>query len=129
MGEEPDRSAFVLGGERRVLRADCGRCFGLCCVAPAFSASADFAIDKPAGHPCPHLGAGFRCGIHNDLRRHGFPGCAVYDCFGAGQQVSQVTFAGRDWRQDRQAATQMFAVFAIYAGERPRKAASRSLGP
>jgi hypothetical protein len=25
-------------------------------VAPAFSASADFAIDKPAGHPCPHLG-------------------------------------------------------------------------
>jgi uncharacterized protein YjbI with pentapeptide repeats len=53
------------------------------------------------------------CGIHSDLRRHGFPGCAAYDCFGAGQQVSQVTFAGRDWRQDPQTAAQMFAVFAI----------------
>jgi uncharacterized protein YjbI with pentapeptide repeats len=113
LSEEPDPSASALGGGHRVLRADCGRCFGLCCVAPAFSASADFAIDKPAGHPCPHLRADFRCGIHNDLRRHGFPGCAVYDCFGAGQQVSQVTFAGRDWHQEPQAATQMFAVFAI----------------
>ena len=37
----------------------------------------------------------------------------MYDCFGAGQQVSQVTFAGRDWCQDPQAAKQMFAVFAI----------------
>ncbi|HEY6597232.1 MAG TPA: pentapeptide repeat-containing protein, partial [Asanoa sp.] len=38
---------------RAELRADCTRCVGLCCVAPAFSASADFAIDKPAGRPCP----------------------------------------------------------------------------
>jgi uncharacterized protein YjbI with pentapeptide repeats len=96
-----------------VLRADCGRCFGLCCVAPAFSASADFAIDKPAGHPCPHLQADFRCGIHTGLRGRGFRGCAVYDCFGAGQQVSQVTFGGRDWRQDPRAATQMYAVFPV----------------
>jgi uncharacterized protein YjbI with pentapeptide repeats len=112
LSDEPDHSASASGGHR-ALRADCARCFGLCCVAPAFSASADFAIDKPAGHPCPHLGAGFRCGIHDDLRGQGFPGCAVYDCFGAGQQVSQVTFAGRDWRRDPQAATQMFAVFAV----------------
>jgi uncharacterized protein YjbI with pentapeptide repeats len=97
----------------RVLHADCGRCFALCCVAPAFSASADFAIDKPAGHPCPHLQAGFRCGIHDDLRPQGFPGCAAYDCFGAGQQVSQVTFGGRDWRQDPRAAPQMYRVFVI----------------
>jgi uncharacterized protein YjbI with pentapeptide repeats len=96
-----------------MLRADCGRCFGLCCVAPAFSASADFAIDKPAGHPCPHLQADFRCGIHAGLRGRGFRGCAVYDCFGAGQQVSQVTFGGRDWRQDPSAATQMYAVFPV----------------
>jgi uncharacterized protein YjbI with pentapeptide repeats len=96
-----------------VLRADCGRCFGLCCVAPAFSASADFAIDKPAGHPCPHLQPDFRCRIHNDLRVQGFRGCAVYDCFGAGQQVSQVTFGGRDWRRDPRAATQMYEVFPV----------------
>jgi uncharacterized protein YjbI with pentapeptide repeats len=103
----------AVGGGHRALRADCGRCFGLCCVAPAFSASADFAIDKPAGHPCPHLQPDFRCGIHHDLRPQGFRGCAAYDCFGAGQQVSQVTFGGRDWRQDPAAATQMFEVFAV----------------
>jgi hypothetical protein len=95
------------------LRADCARCFGLCCVAPGFSASADFAIDKPAGQPCPNLQSGFRCGIHDNLRRRGFRGCAVYDCFGAGQHVSQVTFGGRDWRQDPRSARQMFEVFAV----------------
>jgi uncharacterized protein YjbI with pentapeptide repeats len=95
------------------LRADCARCFGLCCVAPAFAASADFAIDKPAGQPCPHLQGGFRCGIHQDLRGRGFGGCAVYDCYGAGQQVSQVTFGGRDWREAPQSAQQMFQVFPV----------------
>jgi uncharacterized protein YjbI with pentapeptide repeats len=37
----------------------------------------------------------------------------VYDCFGAGQQVSQVTFGGREWRQTPQAAKQMFEVFPV----------------
>jgi uncharacterized protein YjbI with pentapeptide repeats len=82
-------------------------------VAPAFSVSADFAIDKPAGQTCPNLRPGFGCGIHDDLRRRGFRGCAVYDCFGAGQRVSQVTFGGRDWRQAPDAAQQMFEVFAV----------------
>jgi uncharacterized protein YjbI with pentapeptide repeats len=95
------------------LRADCERCFGLCCVAPAFSASADFAIDKPAGQACPQLRDDFRCGIHHRLRQRGFSGCAGYDCFGAGQQVAQVTFGGRDWRQAPEIASQMFSVFAI----------------
>jgi len=85
--------------ERLDLRADCERCFALCCVAPAFSVSADFAINKPAGQACPHLQPDFRCGIHTGLREQGFRGCTVYDCFGAGQKVSQVTFGGRDWRQ------------------------------
>lgn len=70
------------------LSADCSRCFALCCVVPAFAASADFAIDKPAGQPCPNLRADFRCGIHERLRDKGFAGCTVYDCFGAGQRVS-----------------------------------------
>jgi uncharacterized protein YjbI with pentapeptide repeats len=63
-------------------------------VVPAFAASADFAIDKPAGRPCPNLLADHRCGIHTELRSAGFRGCTVYDCFGAGQHVSQVTFGG-----------------------------------
>ena len=113
LSNQPGPSEPAPDSGHRVLRADCERCFGLCCVAPAFSVSADFAIDKPAGHPCPNLQPDFRCGIHKDLRRHGFPGCAVYDCFGAGQQVSQVTFGGRDWRQAPQAAEQMYAVFPI----------------
>lgn len=95
------------------LRADCERCFGLCCVAPAFSASADFAIDKAAGHACPNLRADSRCGIHADLRQQGFRGCAVYDCFGAGQRVSQITFGGRDWRGSGETAEQMFGVFPV----------------
>ncbi|MFG3712762.1 pentapeptide repeat-containing protein [Micromonospora sp. NPDC047730] len=95
------------------LRADCARCFGLCCVAPAFSASADFAIDKPAGRPCPNLRADSRCGIHADLRDRGFPGCTVFDCFGAGQRVAQHTFGGRDWRDAPETAASMFDTFAV----------------
>ena len=94
------------------LEADCSRCFGLCCVALTFSASADFAIDKPAGQACPHLAADFRCGIHADLRQRGFPGCSVFDCLGAGQHVSQVTFKGSDWRSQPGIAREMFDVFA-----------------
>lgn len=95
------------------LRADCARCFGLCCVLPAFAASADFALDKPAGTPCPNLGDDFRCGIHDRLRDRGFPGCAVFDCFGAGQQVAQVTFAGHDWRDRPELLAAMTAVFPV----------------
>ena len=95
------------------LRADCESCFALCCVAPAFSASADFAINKPAGQPCPHLQPSFRCGIHTRLRERGFRGCTVYDCFGAGQRVSQVTFGGQDWRRAPKDAGRMFEVFPI----------------
>jgi uncharacterized protein YjbI with pentapeptide repeats len=95
------------------LRADCESCFALCCVAPAFSASADFAINKNAGQACPHLQPDFRCGIHTHLRQQGFRGCTVYDCFGAGQKVSQVTFGGQDWRRAPQTAKLMFEVFPI----------------
>ena len=95
------------------LRADCSRCAGLCCVAPAFARSSDFALDKPAGTACPHLDATFRCGIHGSLRERGFPGCTVFDCLGAGQQVVQVTFGGRDWRAEPELARPMFAAFGV----------------
>ncbi|MCX4819346.1 pentapeptide repeat-containing protein [Streptomyces sp. NBC_01142] len=95
------------------LQGDCGSCFGLCCAALPFSRSADFAIDKDAGTPCSNLRTDFRCGIHTRLRESGFSGCTVYDCFGAGQKVSQVTFGGTDWRQAPDTAQQMFAVFPV----------------
>ena len=99
--------------DRNNLLADCSRCFGLCCVALPFAASADFAVDKDAGEPCTHLRTDFGCGIHTQLRDKGFRGCTVYDCFGAGQQVAQVTFGGRDWRQAPGTARQMFEVFPV----------------
>ncbi len=98
---------------RRDLLADCGDCFGLCCVALPFSASADFAITKDAGKPCPNLQTGFQCGIHTRLRASGFPGCTAFDCFGAGQKVAQVTFEGRSWREAPETARRMFAVFPV----------------
>ena len=103
----PDRhqpAAAGSGGHRARLRADCARCFGLCCVAPVFAASADFAVDKPAGQLCPNLQADFRCVLHDRLRQRGFPGCAAYDCFGAGQQVTPVPARRGDRRRDHRAA-------------------------
>ncbi|MEV7388832.1 pentapeptide repeat-containing protein [Streptomyces sp. NPDC091215] len=100
--------------ERARLRGDCARCFGLCCVALPFTASADFAVTKPAGTPCRNLGGDHRCGIHTELRQRGFGGCTVYDCFGAGQRVSQVTFGGQDWRTgSKEHARRMLDVFPV----------------
>ncbi|RTL65537.1 MAG: pentapeptide repeat-containing protein [Pseudonocardiaceae bacterium] len=98
---------------RSALRADCGACAGLCCVAPAFARSSDFPVDKPAGTACRNLLDDFRCGIHDRLRDEGWSGCTVFDCFGAGQQVVQVTFGGRDWRTEPEAATSMFVAFEV----------------
>jgi len=95
------------------LAADCSRCFALCCVVPAFSRSSEFAIDKPAGTPCPHLAADHACTIHDLLRPSGFAGCTTFDCLGAGQQVAQVTFGGRDWRTHPDEREAMFAVFPV----------------
>jgi len=92
------------------LQADCARCRALCCVGPAFAASADFADDKPAGRPCVHLGDDDRCRIHDQLRPRGFPGCVAYDCFGAGQHVVQVTFGGGE------RSPAMFAVLPVVRG-------------
>ncbi len=110
---EPKRPAPSSEVSRADLRGDCADCFGLCCVALPFSASADFAVDKDAGQPCTNLQRDFRCGIHTQLRERGFSGCTVFDCFGAGQKVSQVTFGGHDWREEPGTARQMFDVFPV----------------
>jgi hypothetical protein len=95
------------------LRADCSRCVGLCCVALAFAASADFAFDKFAGDACRHLGPDSGCGIHARLRAEGMPGCVAYDCFGAGQHIAQVTFPGSDWRASPETAERVFDAFTV----------------
>ena len=98
---------------RRNLRADCETCFGLCCVALYFSASEGFPIDKEAGQPCLNLQSDFRCSVHKSLKERGLKGCLAFDCFGAGQKVSQVSFGSRDWRKLPESAQQMFEVFLI----------------
>ena len=102
--------------QRADLRADCAHCFALCCVGPAFTKSSDFAIDKPAGMPCPNLGTDHRCTIHDRLREEGFAGCTAYDCFGAGQRIAQETFGGQDWREHHQVAAPMLAALPVVRG-------------
>ncbi len=86
--------------DRGVLTADCARCAALCCVALPLTKGADFAIDKPAGRACRHLGSDDRCTIHDRLRNSGFRGCAAYDCFGAGQRLVQLTGTGSRARNE-----------------------------
>jgi len=100
-------------GRREDLGADCANCFGLCCVALAFSRSVDFPVDKPAGEPCTNLDPHDACRIHPELRDRGWKGCTVFDCSGAGQKVSRHTFAGRSWRDDAETQRAMFATFPV----------------
>lgn len=97
--------------DEAMLRADCARCAGLCCVSLAFDRSELFAIDKAAGEECRHLGPDDACGIHDDLAGRGFIGCALYDCRGAGQRVTRELFGGRSWRDDPAIARSMFDAF------------------
>jgi hypothetical protein len=98
------------------LRADCARCEALCCVVPAFARSADFALDKPAGVPCPHLGDDHRCTIHERLATSGFPGCVAYDCFGAGQRLVQKRSVGRDRLTRARDGAAVAAAFTVLQG-------------
>lgn len=68
-------------------KADCSACAALCCVLLPFDAGADFGHDKPAGKPCRHL-SGRDCRLHGELEAKGYPGCARYDCLGAGQRAT-----------------------------------------
>ena len=89
---------------RSDLVPDCRSCAALCCVATAFDASEDFALDKPAGVGCPHLMRDCRCAIHDELAVRGFPGCAQYDCYGAGQRTTRAFAGVRDAELQRNAA-------------------------
>jgi hypothetical protein len=96
------------------LRAECARCCGLCCVAAAFDADQGFGFDKPAHTACRNLDRNHRCIIHDELRVRGFPACASFDCFGAGQWVTQQLFAGKSWQTSPEIAARMFRLYACY---------------
>lgn len=102
----PDKDLFNL-------RADCENCFGLCCVALYFSTTEGFPEDKEAGQPCINLQTDFRCSVYPSLRERGLKGCIAFDCFGAGQKVSQISFSGNDWQNSPASTDMMFKVFLI----------------
>ncbi|WP_333861379.1 pentapeptide repeat-containing protein [Clostridium sp.] len=95
------------------LKADCKKCFGLCCVALYFSVLEGFPKDKDAGKPCVNLRPDFTCAVHKELAIRGLKGCTAYECLGAGQKVSQITFKGYNWLNNPECASEMFEIFLI----------------
>lgn len=93
-----------------LLRADCVRCMDLCCVALSFDRSEWFSFDKAADVPCRYLSSR-GCAVHASLAQRGLAGCMAYDCYGAGQRVTDTLFAGRSWRSHPELAPAMFSAF------------------
>lgn len=94
------------------LTSDCRNCAALCCIALAFDAGDEFAIDKPAGLPCPNLDGNLGCSVYGRLEAEGFRGCVRYECKGAGQRVTQEVFKGRNWLDEPDLAQPMIAAFS-----------------
>lgn len=94
-------------------KINCEKCFGFCCVALYFSKSDGFPEDKKAGNPCINLKNDFKCAVHGELRKKGLRGCTIYDCFGAGQKVAEVTYKGESWLSKSKLSEEMFNVFLI----------------
>lgn len=94
-------------------RSDCPKCAGLCCTALFFSKTDGFPQDKAAGVPCINLLGDYRCKIHCALEQQKMKGCIGYDCFGAGQQVTQVVYKGKTWRDLPEQAAEIFDVFTV----------------
>jgi hypothetical protein len=98
-----------------ILRADCGNCCGLCCVVPNQLAEQGFPVDKPAEKPCVHLDGFHRCSIYATRRDHGYSACAGFDCFGAGQWITERLFGGAKWSDSPELAGRMFAAYQHWA--------------
>jgi hypothetical protein len=96
-------------------RADCSCCCGLCCIVPDQLAVQGFRVDKPAETPCIHLNAHHRCSIHAKRQVHGYAACQGFDCFGAGQWITQRLFAGANWTDSPDMAGQMFSAYRHWA--------------
>lgn len=77
LGANEENSGSFDDKRRSNLRADCEKCFGLCCVALYFSASGGFPTDKEAGHPCINLQSDFHCRVHACLAELDLKGAAL----------------------------------------------------
>lgn len=81
----------------RQYHINCRRCSGLCCVALYCTKTDGFPENKDAGIPCKHLQGDYMCEIHGSLSSRKLKGCTAYDCFGAGQHITQLMSEKPDW--------------------------------
>jgi len=93
------------------MKSDCSKCSGLCCTALFFSKVDGFPKDKIAGKPCINLQKDYRCKIHSQLEQQKMRGCIGYDCFGAGQQVTEIIYKGKAWDELPNQSAEIFDVF------------------
>lgn len=99
--------------QRENLKIDCEKCSGLCCVALYCTKTDGFPGNKEAGIPCKYLMSDFRCSIYSKLSEQNMRGCIAYDCFGAGQKVTQDLYPNVAWNTRREKANEIFEVFLI----------------
>ena len=97
--------------ELEQLKADCSKCSGLCCIGLFFSKVDGFPENKMAGKPCTKLQKDYRCNIHGELKKLKMKGCIGYDCFGAGQHVTQYIYKGETWQTSQEQSKEIFEVF------------------
>lgn len=95
------------------LKINCEKCSGLCCVALYCMKIDGFPANKETGVPCQYLRPDFHCDIHAKLGSKNMRGCLAYDCFGAGQKVTQNLFPKVDWKNNPDHANEIFQVFQI----------------
>lgn len=93
------------------MKSDCSKCSGLCCTALFFSKIDGFPKDKSAGVPCINLLEDYKCKIHTQLEHLNMKGCIGYDCFGAGQQVTEIIYKGETWKELPKQLSEIFDVF------------------
>lgn len=98
--------------KENAFKAECNKCFALCCTALSFERGDQFGHDKLAGQPCHYLRADFRCRIHAQREALGYDGCEAFDCLGAGQRASAL-HAGENWRNDPAIARRLYASFSL----------------
>ncbi|MFA9378792.1 MAG: pentapeptide repeat-containing protein [Lachnotalea sp.] len=98
---------------QKKLKIDCENCSGLCCVALFCMKSDGFPANKESGVPCQYLMNDFRCNIHSNLASKNMRGCLAYDCFGAGQKVTQGCYPNIDWQLNTNKAEEIFQVFLV----------------
>lgn len=95
------------------LKVDCLKCSWLCCTALFFSKMDGFPENKVAGKPCTKLQGNYNCKIHNQLEKLNMKGCIGYDCFGAGQHVTQSIYKGETWKTSKEKSKEIFDVFMV----------------